>query len=353
MPDASTPTTLVLGGGGFLGLHTVDALQAAGLAPRCGRRRRSNVLGLRKRKVQMVPADLDDPASLLDAMQGCEIVVHLAGHYPKTSLDPKGALALGLRQSHDVLEAAATAGVRRLIYVSSTATVARNPGGLSDEGHTFPASPGHGTYHDLKWHMEQVFLAEDRLEVLVACPAACLGPGDLRVGTCALLVALAWGMDPPHPDGDVPIVDVRDLGRAVARLALADSPPRRVILAGHNSRLQPLLETTAERYRVAQPSAAISADQAFALADAAELAVSGTADRPALSREIVDLVVHGVPLSARLAEDSLGMIWTPLSDTLDDFDAWARRLRILPPLPEPSPCSPPFTKPASTPSSPS
>lgn len=346
------PDTLVLGGGGFLGLHTVDALRAEGIDPLCGRRRRSNVLGLRKRKARMVPADLNAPESLVAAMAGCDTVVHLAGHYPRTSLDPQGALDLGLGQSRALLDAAAASGVRRLVYVSTTSTVAPAPTGPSDEHHIYTEPPGLGTYHDLKWHMEQVFLDEDRFEVTIACPAACLGPGDLRVGTSALLVALARGMDPPHPDGHVPIVDARDVGRAVARLAAMNTPPRRLILAGSNNRLQPLLEATAQRYRVAPPRPAVSAAEAFALADEAEAAVHGTNQRPALSREIVDLVVHGLPLSTHLAEHRLGMVWTPLSDTLDAFDAWARRLRILPPLPETDPCSPPPPKPASSPSSP-
>ena len=352
-PEAPPVETLLLGAGGFLGLHTLDALRDLGVEPRCGRRRRSNVLGLRSRKARMVPADLDDADSLRAAMDGCEVVVHAAGHYPKTSLDPQAALELGLRQTHAVLEAAVAAKVRRLVYVSTTSTVAPAPdGGPSDERHTWSAPPPFGTYHALKWQMERAVLAEDRLEIAVACPAACLGPGDLRVGTSALLVATSRGMDPPHPDGTVPVVDARDVGRAVARLATLADPPRRVLLAGSNHRLQELLSLAAARYGVAPPSPPVDAATAIALADAAEAAVEGTAQRPALSREIVDLVVHGLPLSCALAEARLGLSWTPLSTTLDDFDAWARRLGIVPPPPETAPCSPPPTRTASTGSSP-
>lgn len=325
------PEVLLLGSNGFLGLHTLDALRAEGVEPRCGRRRRSNVLGLRSRKARMVPADLDDPAALAMAMDGCQVVIHVAGHYPKTSLDPAGAMALGLEQSQRVRDAAAAAGVRRLVYVSTTSTVAPDPqGDPSDERHTFATTPGHGTYHDLKWAMERGFLEEQRMETLVACPAACVGPGDLRVGTSALLVGLARGMDPPHPDGWVSLVDPRDVGHAVARLALRPAPPRRVILSGGSYRLHALLVRMAARYGVPTPSAPLPADQACALADAAEAAVAGTPDRPAMSREIVDLVIHGVPLSATLAERSLQLRWTPLKQTLDDFDGWARRLGLVP-----------------------
>lgn len=346
------PETLILGAGGFLGLHALDALRELGEDPRCGRRARSNVLGLRSRKARMAQADLDDEASLVDAMRGCARVLHLAGHYPRTSLDPEGATRTGLTQSRRVLDAAAAAGVKRLVYVSSTATVSRNGTQPSDERHIYDTPPSHGLYHSLKWQMEQLFLDEDRFEVRVACPSGCLGPGDLRVGTSALLIGLARGMDPPHPDGTVALVDARDVGQALARLLLAERAPRRLILSAENHRLHELLCAVAPRYGVPTPSPALSAEQAIARADAEEAASLSENRRPGLSREIVDLVVHGLPLSARLAEAQLGLRWTPLSQTLDALDAWARRLSLIPSHPDTPPCSAPPTRPASSASSP-
>lgn len=342
------PETLILGAGGFLGLHAVDALRTLGEEPRCGRRPRSNVLGLRARKARMLTADLDDKDGLVEAMRGCDRVLHLAGHYPRTSLDPAGATRIGLEQSRRVLDAAAIAGVQRLVYVSSTATVAPNPEGLADERHLYAAAPPHGLYHSLKWQMERLFLDEDRFEVRVACPSGCLGPGDLRVGTSALLIGLARGMDPPHPDGVVALVDVRDVGQGLARLLLAERAPKRLILSAENHRLHELLCSVAPRYAVPTPSPALSAAEAIARADQEEALSLTENRRPGLSREIVDLVVHGLPLSARLAEDQLGLRWTPLSQTLDALDTWARRLSLIPSAKDQPPCSAPPTRPASS-----
>jgi dihydroflavonol-4-reductase len=324
-------TTLVLGAGGFLGLNLVDALQAAGEPLRCGRRKRSNVLGLRERRAPLVQADLESPEELRAAMAGCEIVQHLAGHYPKLSLDCAAALQTGLRQLENVLDAAAAAGVRRLIYVSSAATAAPSPaGGPSDESCVFAQAPGFGTYHDLKWAMEQRALAEQRLEVLVACPGACLGPWDLRVGTSALLVATARGLAPPHPDGVINAVDVRDVALALVRLARHPSPPRRLLLSGSNLQVQQMLEELSLRYGAPPPAAPLSAAEALALADAGEARAHAQGGRPELSREIADLIVHGVPLDASLARRTLGLAFRPLAETLDAADAWNRRMRILP-----------------------
>ena len=46
----------------------------------------------------------------------------------------------------------------------------------------------------------------------------------------------------------------------------------------------------------------------------------------------MDLIVHGLPIDASLATRALGITWSPLSTTLDRFDAWARQMRIIPPL---------------------
>jgi nucleoside-diphosphate-sugar epimerase len=321
---------LVLGAGGFLGINLVDALAREGVVPRCGRRRRSNVLALRSRKVPLVPADLDSPEELEAAMRGCDVVYHLAGHYPRLSTAPHVALALGLTQSRAVIEAAVRAGVKRLVYASTTATVAPAPEGPSDESHVFTAAPRLGTYHDLKWAMEEMFLTERRLEVVVACPSGCLGPYDLRVGTSAIVVALANGMDPPHPDGIANLVDVRDVATALVRLGHHPSPPRRVIISAASVGLHSFLCDLADRYGVAPPSAPMRAEEALRYSDEEELRVEREGGRPGLSREIADLVVHGTPLSTRLAETTLGMRWTPLEDTLDALDEWARRMGFVP-----------------------
>ncbi|MEW5738181.1 MAG: NAD-dependent epimerase/dehydratase family protein [Myxococcota bacterium] len=325
---------VVLGAAGFLGLNLVDALLDEGLEPRCGRRKRTNVLALRQRKVPMVHTELDEPATLEAAFAHADVVFHLAGHYPRLSLEPEVARQTGLRQLEAVLDAAAKAGVRRLVYVSSTATVAPAPGGgPSTEAHVFEDAPRFGTYHGLKWHMEARALREDRLEVLVACPSACLGPWDLRVGTSALLVATARGLDVPHPDGVVSWVDARDVALGLVRLAQHPSPARRVILSAGSTRLQHLLEQLAQRYDVAPPSAPLADAEALAFCDAEERRAAKEGGRPALARELADLIIHGVPLDAALARRTLGLSFRSLSTTLDAFDDWARRVRILPSSP--------------------
>jgi dihydroflavonol-4-reductase len=330
--DPETPLrVVVLGGSGFLGLATVNALIDAGNTPRCGRRARSNVLGLRALKVPLVHADLDDPASLRPALAGAEVVVHVAGHYPRLSLDPCATIALATRQMHTLLDAVAEAGARRLVYLSSTATVApRHDGAPSTEVDRYAAAPGFGTYHDVKWHLEALAEQERRFEVVTVCPGACIGAHDYKLGTAAFLAATARGLQPPHPAGLVNVVDVRDVGLAAARAVTLETPPKRVLLSGGTYELHALLESLAPRYGAPAPVAPLDAAAAIALADEAEHQAVATKSRPTLSRELVDLVVHAVPVDASRSRDVLGLTYRPLSQTLDSFDEWARKIGLLP-----------------------
>jgi dihydroflavonol-4-reductase len=320
---------LVLGAGGFLGLNLVAALKAHGIAPRCGRRARGNVLGLRRLNAELVLAELDVPQTLEAAMAGADVVFHLAGHYPRLSLDPDGTVGTARRQTAAVLDAAARAGVARLIYVSSTATVAPARDRLSTERDVFTRPPEGGAYHLAKWHMEQLVDAERRLETVTVCPGACLGAHDWKVGTAALLVAAARGECPPHPDGWVNPVDAGDVAELLVRLAGAAPGPRRVLACGGSYRLHDLLRGFSRRYGPALPPTPLPPHEAMAFAESEERRAQAQGGRPRLSQEIASLVVHGVPIDASLGRATLGRPWTPLDTTLDTFDAWARGMGLL------------------------
>ena len=319
---------LVLGAGGFLGLNTVRAFLNHGITPRCGRRARGNVLGLRGLGAPLVVTDFEKPQTLREAFRGVDVLVHAAAHYPRFSLTPDETIARGLGELDAVLDAAAACGVRRLVFVSSTATVALSPTGPSTEADVFESCPAWGTYHALKWSLEQRLRHEARFEIAIACPAACLGPFDWKVGTSALLVATARGVPPPHPAGRITTVDARDVAEALVFLATQARPPDRLILANETADAHELLVMLATRYGAPPPPAALDAWSARTLADAQEREAARVGGRAALARELVDLIVHAPHIDAARSR-SLGLKYRPLSDTLDAWDSWALRMGLL------------------------
>ena len=111
---------LITGGFGYLGGRIATELASKpGLAIRLG-----------SRKIQLPPTWLPqaevaamnilDPASLMSAMQGVRVVVHLAAMNENECLaDPNKATLINTLGTLNVLQAAIDAGVKRFIYFST------------------------------------------------------------------------------------------------------------------------------------------------------------------------------------------------------------------------------------------
>src|SRR5437879_2108188 len=76
-------------------------------------------------KADHVTGDLRDAASLKRAMEGCEFVFHIAADYRLWTPDPQGKdmYAANVEGTKAIIEAAQQAGVRRVVYCSSVATM--------------------------------------------------------------------------------------------------------------------------------------------------------------------------------------------------------------------------------------
>ena len=324
---------LVLGATGYVGLHVVDALLEAGLPVRGARRTGSNTMGLRRRGVEMAHASLDDVGSLVAAMEGCDVVHHAAGHYPRYSLDPEGSVARARSEAENVLRACLDAGVRRLVYTSSTALLDPAPSlRAADERDVGPEMPTESTYRQVKWAMERILASgeEPRLEVVSLLPSGCIGPGDVRLGTGGIFVAVIRRELPWYVDGHVQLVDVRDVARAHARASSGDVPSGRYCLGGHGQRLSMLLERVVERYGGAMPARRLSPSCARLFADEEEREASTTRARVSFPRELVDIVTAGQPIASDRARRVLGFSARPLEESLDDAHAWFRRHGYVP-----------------------
>src|SRR5690606_6754066 len=118
----------------------VDVLLEHGLEVRATRRPRSLTVFLRRRDVELVDAALEDRASLVRAMRGCDVVFVTGAHYPRYSIDRPGAIATGVAQIESLGAAALEVGAR-VVYVSSTGTLARAHGRPADERDVPAACP--------------------------------------------------------------------------------------------------------------------------------------------------------------------------------------------------------------------
>jgi UDP-glucose 4-epimerase len=123
---------LVTGGGGFIGSHLVDALLAEGHDVRIldnfstgDRRNLLHLLG----DVDVLEGELRSFERVAAAVRGCELVFHQAAlpSVPRSMQDPLTTSEVNVTGTLNVLLAARDAGVRRVVYASSSSVYGATP----------------------------------------------------------------------------------------------------------------------------------------------------------------------------------------------------------------------------------
>ena len=123
---------LVTGGGGFVGSHTVDRLLGDGHDVRVldnfATGRRENLLDVLS-DIDLVEGDIQSYERVSNAVRECEIVIHEAAlpSVPRSVQDPLTSNATNVTGTLNVLLASRDAGVKRVIYTSSSWIYGANP----------------------------------------------------------------------------------------------------------------------------------------------------------------------------------------------------------------------------------
>ncbi len=122
---SASRTVLVTGGAGFIGMHVVPMLLEQGYRVRIldnmfrGDRDEVNKL-VAGGNVELIDQDVRYGGSVHAAMKGCESVIHLAAvSINKSVADPHESVDINMVGNHNVFNAAAEHGVRRLVFASS------------------------------------------------------------------------------------------------------------------------------------------------------------------------------------------------------------------------------------------
>ncbi|HWH43610.1 MAG TPA: SDR family oxidoreductase [Thermoleophilaceae bacterium] len=161
--------TLVTGGAGFIGSNLVDALIARGdevtVVDNLTTGHRENLAEAGER-ARLVEADIRDAEAMRSAMDGVEVVFHLAAQIDvrKSVEDPAYDASVNVGGTATLLEAARAAGVRRFVNTSSG-------GAIYGEGRIIPAPESHPTapeapYGLSKWCAERYCELATRLHGL-------------------------------------------------------------------------------------------------------------------------------------------------------------------------------------------
>jgi dihydroflavonol-4-reductase len=317
------------GATGFLGSHVARVLSQQGADLRLLVRSTSNLKNLEGLHAETATGDLRDPASLEKAISGCDTVFHVAADYRLWVRDPQEMYRSNVEGTRAVLEAARKAGVRRVVYTSSVATMGftRN-GNPADEDSPVALADMIGHYKRSKFLAEEVAIDAGRsgMHVVIVNPTTPVGEQDIKpTPTGRIILDFLKRKFPAYVETGLNLVYVGECARGHIAALEKGRTGERYILGGENLTLKQILDKLAAITGLSSPSVKLTYFVAFAAA-----AVDETVTGRILGREpraTIDTVRMGrkkMFASSAKAERELGWKLVPVEDALRRAVDWFR-----------------------------
>ncbi|HEY7521450.1 MAG TPA: hopanoid-associated sugar epimerase [Methylomirabilota bacterium] len=208
---------LVTGGTGFVGANLVRELVGAGASVRVLARAGNDRRALDGLKVEIAEGDLLVPASLARACAGVQTVYHAAADYRLWAPDPTVLHRVNVDGTRAILEAAGSAGARRIVYTSTVGALGiPKDGSPGTEDTPVSLADMVGPYKTSKFLAQQVAfdLARRGLPIVVVNPSAPIGPWDVKpTPTGQMIVDFMAGKMFATVDTGLNVVHVRDVAQ--------------------------------------------------------------------------------------------------------------------------------------------
>jgi nucleoside-diphosphate-sugar epimerase len=203
---------LVTGATGFVGSHLAEVLRSKGDEVTALVRSPSKASALDALGVRLIPGDLDDPGSLARAVEGQDVVFHVAGLV--AARDEEEFLRVNRDGTASLAAAAARARVGRLVYVSSMAA-----GGPTDKGRALTGNepPRPVTAYGRSKLAGEKAVTEGPLPWVIMRPPTVYGPRDREV--LKVFRMARWGVAPVFGDGSQELSAVHGADLAEALIA--------------------------------------------------------------------------------------------------------------------------------------
>ncbi len=325
--------TIVTGVAGFLGSAVARVLAAEGRCVRGvvrGSSPRGNLAGF---PGELIEADLRDEAAVARVFADAPAeLFHVAADYRIWAPDPEEIVRNNLAMTRTVMAAALRAGVARVVYTSSVATLLPAPGAPADE--TRPATPAQavGAYKRSKVLAERLVeaMAEQGLPAVIVNPSTPIGPRDVHpTPTGRIVVEAANGKMPAFVDSGLNLVHVDDVARGHLLAARHGRVGERYILGGEDMELGAMLGEIARIVGRKPPTVSLPRAPLFPLAWLAEQGARITGKEPFLTLDALRMAAHHMYYTSARAERELGYRARPAAAALADAIAWFRAAGMI------------------------
>ena len=317
----------VTGATGFLGSHVARKLLAQGAELRLLVRATSRTDNIEGLAAERVVGDLRDAESLKKGMAGCEFVFHVAADYRLWSLNRQELYDSNVDGTRNILQAARDAGVRRVIYTSSVATMGfGNNGRLTDESSPVSLSNMIGDYKRSKFMAERLVIEAGQAgqNVVMVNPTTPIGERDIKpTPTGRIVVDFLRRKFPAYVDTGLNLVDVVDCAEGHLLAMEKAVPGERYILGGENLTLKQILDKLAAITGLPSPKVKLPYAVAYATG-VVDTLVSGTIRKrePRVTLDSVRMGRKKMFVTSSKAERELGWNPKPVDDALRRAVEW-------------------------------
>jgi len=317
---------IVTGATGFIGSAVARRLLAEGVALRALVRTSSDRRNIGGLDVEVFEGDLTDEASLARACQGCNALFHVAADYRLWARRPSEIYQTNVEGTRAILNAAAGAGISRVVYTSSVATL--EPPGDSvpgDESTRATLAEIIGHYKRSKFMAEEVVrdFARKGLAVVTVNPSAPVGPRDVKpTPTGRMILEAAAGRMPAYVDTGLNIVHVDDVADGHWLAFERGRVGETYVLGGANMTLCEILTGIAELVGRKAPRFRLPYNLVLPIAHLSEAAALITGKPPVATVEGVKLSKKMMFFSSEKAKKELGYTARPPMLALQDAVRW-------------------------------
>ncbi len=326
---SSKDIAFVTGASGFVGSAVARALIRSGYGVRALVRRDSPRVNLDGLGLEIVEGNMRDAEAITAAVQGARYVFHVAADYRLWAPDPDEIMRTNLDGTRVVMTAARNAGVERIVYTSSVATLKLGEDGRpADETRPLTEHEAIGTYKRSKLAAERLvedMVRRESLPAVIVNPSTPIGPRDVRpTPTGRIIIEAASGRMPAFVDTGLNLVHVDDVAAGHVAALNRGRIGERYILGGENLSLADLLARIAFLTGRRPPRLRLPRALVYPLAFAAESVARITRREPFVTLDGLRMAKYKMFFTSAKAQRELGYTSRPVDDALRDALQWFR-----------------------------